>query len=70
MVEQLAAEFQSTNMDGALHKSIRALRSVEPDAVVGNIGDLAAWVKAHVSAVRACQQMMAKDAARQHDGAI
>ena len=70
MVEQLAAEFQSTNMDGALHKSIRALRSVEPDAAMRNFGDLAAWVMAHVSAVRACQQTMANDAARRHDGTI
>ena len=65
MVDQLTAELKSTYMDGALHKSIRALRAVEPDAVLHNFGDLAAWVKANVSAVRTCQETMAKEAARQ-----
>ena len=65
MVDQLTAELKSTYMDGALHKSIRALRAVEPDAVLQNFGDLAAWVKANVSAVRTCQEMMATEAARQ-----
>ena len=65
MVDQLTAELNSTYMDGALHKSIRALRAVEPDAVLQNFGDLAAWVKANVSAVRTCQETMAKEAARQ-----
>lgn len=68
-VDQMMAEFRSTNMDGALHKSIRSLRGVEPDEVMNNFGDFAAWVTANVSAVYTCQQTMAKYAARQNAGA-
>ena len=65
-VDQLMAELRSTNMDGALQKSIRSLRGMEPDSVIRNFGDLAAWVKAEVRAVAACTQIAAKDAARQN----
>ena len=67
-VDEMTAEFRSTNMDGALHKSIRAMRGVEPDAEMRNLGDLAAWVTANVRAVHACQQIVAKNAARQNGG--
>ena len=55
-------------MDSALHKNIRSLRGVEPDEELKNFGDLAAWVIANVSAVRTCQQLVAKNAARHNDG--